>query len=355
MLIRRVWVVGAVALLCLGCNRAPEQPKVQPRGVLTETVKVGAAATLQGFAGEVRARHEVSLGFRVGGKLSARTVNLGDTVKAGQVLAHLDPADLRQSQQVSEADLAALAADLRLARVEVERTRTLKASGFVSQAALDSKETVLRAAEERHAAAQNRVGLARNQAAYAVLHAHADGVIAQTLAESGQVVTAGQAIVRVAQDGEKEVVISVPENRIAEFSRGRTLRLSFWALPGATTVGRVREVAPQADAVTRSFVVRVSLTEAVPLLRLGMSATVSLDNGVMDSLISLPATAIFQKDRRPAVWVVQAGRVQLRPVEVVTWGNGTVSIRAGLHAGEVVVRAGGHALIVGEAVTPLAR
>jgi len=346
-----VWVLAGL----LGCDRAPEPPQAQPRQVLTETVKLGALAATQGFAGEVRARHEVALGFRVGGKLVARRVNLGDVVKAGQVLAELDPADLRQSQQVSEADLAAVAADLRLARLEFERTRTLKASGFVSQAALDAKETLLRAAEERHTAAKNRVGLAQNQTAYALLRADVDGVVAQTLAEPGQVVAQGQAIVRVAQQGEKEVLISVPENRVGEFAPGRALKLSFWALPGVTAAGRVREVAPQADAVTRSFGVRVTVTEAVPQLRLGMSATVSLDGGAIDGMITLPATAVFQKDRQPAVWVLKEGRVHLRPVEVATWGDGMVQIRSGLDAGEVVVRAGGVKLVAGEAVTPLPR
>ena len=351
-----VWMtVLGLSLAISGCGRQAEPPKAQPRFVLTETVQIGAAAAMNQFAGEVRARHEVPLAFRVGGKLATRAVEVGEPVQAGQVLAQLDPADLRQSQQGAEADLAAVAAELRLARLEVERTRSLKASGFVSQAALDSKETVLRAAEEKHTAAQSRAGLARNQSAYAVLRADVAGVIAQVLAEPGQVLAAGQPVVRLAQHGEKEVVISVPEGRVAEFALGRMVRLRFWALPGKTFAGRVREMAPQADALTRTFAVRVSLTEAAPGVRLGMSAEVGLEAGGGVTSLRLPATAIFQKNRQPAVWVLKDGKVHLRPVEVAQWREDAVEIRAGLQAGETVVSAGANKLVEGEAVTAIER
>lgn len=347
-----VWVL---AMAVSGCGRQAEPPKAQPRFVLTETVRLGADAATNQFAGEVRARHEVALAFRVGGKLATRAVEVGDTVQSGQVLAQLDPADLRQNQQGAEADLAAVAADLRLARLEVERHRTLKASGFVSQAALDGKETALRAAEERYTAAQSRVGLAKNQSAYAVLRADAAGVIVQVLAEPGQVLAAGQPVLRLAQHGDKEIAISVGEGRIAEFAPGRTVKVRFWALPGKGFAGRVREIAPQADALTRTFAVRVSLTETVPQVRLGMSAEVGLDSGAGGTHVRLPATAVFQKERQPAVWVLKDGKVQLRPIEVAQWREDAVEIRAGLQAGEVVVSAGANKLVEGEAVTPVVR
>ena len=353
-----VWmaVLGLSAATALsGCGREAPPPKAQPRFVLTETVRLGAAVGMNQFAGEVRARHEVALAFRVGGKLAARGVEVGDTVTAGQALAQLDPADLRQAQQGTEADLAAVAAELRLARLDAERTRTLKASGFVSQAALDSKETVLRAAEEKHIAAQSRAGLARNQSAYAVLRADAAGVIAQVLAEPGQVVAAGQPVVRLAHSGEKEVVISVGEGRIAEFAPGRTVRIRFWALPDKTFAGRVREIAPQADALTRTFALRVSLTEVAPQVRLGMSAEVSLEAASSAASVRLPATAVFQKGRQPAVWVLKDGKVALRPVEVAQWREDAVEIRAGLQAGETVVSAGVNKLVEGESVTAIVR
>ncbi len=349
-----VWMV-AWTLVLSGCGREVEPPKVQPRFVLTETVRPGAAAAMNQFAGEVRARHEVALAFRVGGKLATRGVEVGDTVASGQVLAQLDPVDLRQNQQGVEADLAAVAAELRLARLEVERHRTLKASGFVSQAALDGKETVLRAAEEKHAAAQSRAGLAKNQSAYAALRADAAGVITQVLAEPGQVLAAGQPVVRLAQRGEMEVAISVGEGRIGEFVPGRAVRIRLWALPGKTFAGRVREIAPQADALTRTFAVRVSLTESAPQVRLGMSAEVGLDSGGNGTSVLLPATAVFQKGRQPAVWVLKEGKVQLRPVEVAQWREDAVEVRAGLQAGEVVVSAGANKLVEGEAVTPVVR
>jgi len=351
-----VWMtLSGVSVAVSGCSRTAEPPKAQPRFVLTETVQVGAAAAMSQFAGEVRARHEVALAFRVSGKLATRAVEVGDTVAAGQVLAQLDPADLRQVQQGTEADLAAVAAELRLARLEAERTRTLKASGFVSQAALDSKETALRAVEEKHAAAQSRAALARNQSAYAVLRADAAGVIAQVLADPGQVVAAGQPVVRLAHSGEKEIAISVPEGRITEFAPGRTVRVRFWALPGQSFAGRVREISPQAEALTRTFAVRISLTEAAPGVRLGMSAEAELSSGAGVTSIRLPATAVFQKERQPAVWVLKDGKVTLRVVEVGQWREDAVEIRAGLKAGETIVSAGANKLVEGEAVTAMER
>ena len=353
-----VWMTVWASLLALvlsGCGREAPPPKAQPRFVLTETVHLGAGAALSQFAGEVRARHEVALAFRVNGKLAMRSVEVGDTVKAGQVLAQLDPADLRQSQQGTEADLAAVAAELRLARLDVERTRTLQASGFVSRSALDSKDTVLRAAEEKHSAAHSRATLARNQSSYAVLRADAAGVIAQVLADPGQVVAAGQPVVRLAHSGEKEVAISVAEGRITEFALGRPVRLRFWALPGQSFAGRVREIAPQAEALTRTFAVRVSLTEAAPGVRLGMSAEVGLETGAGATSIRLPATAVFQKGRQPAVWVLKDGKVALRAVEVGQWREDAVEIRAGLKEGETIVSAGANKLVEGEAVTVMER
>lgn len=351
----RMAVLGFfVAAGLSGCGRQAEPPKAQPRFVLTEVAQSGASVAMNQFAGEVRARHEVNLAFRVGGKLATRTVEMGDTVAAGQILAQLDSTDLRQTQQGAEADLTALAAEVRLARLDAERTRTLKASGFVSQAALDSKETALRAVEERYSAAQSRANLARNQSSYAVLRADADGVIAQVLAEPGQVLVAGQPVVRLAHSGEKEVAISVPEGRIAEFAQGRTVQIRFWAMPDKVFAGRVREIAPQADALTRTFAVRIGLTGAAPGVRLGMSAEVGLDSGP-GTHIRLPATAVFQKGRQPAVWVLRDGKVALRPVEVAQWREDAVEIRSGLKAGETVVSAGANKLVEGETVTPIVR
>lgn len=349
---------GLISLISLtGCNDKAAPPPAQPRFVLTETVQTGASLAAERLPGEVRARQETPLAFRVGGKLVQRKAEVGDTVRAGQVLAELDTGDLRHNQQGIEAELAAAEADWHLAQAEVARYRRLQASQFVSQAALEAKETLLKVATEKRAALQSRLATARNQTGYAALKADAAGIVAAVHAEPGQVVSAGQPVLTLAQAGAFEIVVQVPEARIAAFKVGQAAQATLWAVPQHTWPVQVREVAPQADPVTRTWRVRLAFADGATTaaLRLGMSAEVALQAPAANGRVLLPATAIFQSGRQPAVWVIVEGKVQLRPVEVVRWGEDSVEVRSGLKNGETLVRAGVNKLVAGEAVTPLPR
>ncbi len=341
-------------LVLAACGEKPAPPAPQPRAVLTHVVRVGAGELAGEYSGEVRPRHETNAAFRVGGKLVERRVEVGERVVAGQVLARLDPADLAQTLKGAEAQLAAAAAERDFARAEESRYRQLQAQGFVSPAALEAKEATRRAAEERHAAQASQASLARNQTGYAVLKADRAGVVAAVLAEAGQVVAAGQPVLRITLSGEKEVAIAVPENRVAELAPGRKVGVTLWAAPDRRYSGRVREVAPQADPVTRTYLVRVAIADADATVRLGMTAHVRFDRpgGAPSTLI--PSGAVFQSGDRPAVWVLDGeGNVQLRPVEVLAWREDGVRVGSGLADGETIVAAGAHKLTAGERVRVL--
>ena len=329
--------------LLAACSEAPPPP-VAPK--LVRTLKVGAGDTateggLRSYSGEVRPRVETTLGFRVAGKLVERSVDVGAAVKAGQVLARLDAADAALQVRQFEAQRALAAADL-------ARSRDLRSKNFISAAALDSRETVFKAAE---AQAQ----LAKNQASYTTLVAERNGIVSQVLAEAGQVVSAGQAVFRLAPDGEREVAISIPESEVAAFKPGQIAKVSFWATGGEAGMpvsGRLREVSPVADPVTRTFAARISLKDADPRLPLGMTATVRFPTGTGGtSALVVPLTAIFQQGNQPAVWKVGADNtVSLQPVSVSAYAASGAVVTAGLAGGEQIVAAGVNLLTAGEKV-----
>lgn len=346
-------LLGCLLLGLAACGKEAPAPTPAARAVLVHEVR-GAAGQQAEYSGEVRARHEVALGFRVGGKLVARLVDVGQQVAAGQVLARLDAGDFALNSRGAEASLAAAAAERAYAEAEARRYRDLRAQNFVSAALLDAKETALKAAEEKHKALATQAGLARNQAGYAELRSDTAGVVAAVLAEAGQVVAAGQPVLRVAKSGEREVVIAVPENRVDALAQAGELAVSLWALPEVRFRGRVREIAPQADPVTRTFAARVSILGADARVRLGQTARVHLP--VTGTALLIPAGSVFQRGKQPAVWIVGAdGRVHLQAVTVAAWREDGVALSGGLPAGSRIVAAGAHKLTEGEAVRVLDR
>jgi RND family efflux transporter MFP subunit len=332
------------------CSETP--PPAAPR--LVRTLIVGAAeatseGSLRSYSGEVRARIETTLAFRIAGKIVERRVDAGTAVKAGQVLARLDPGDtrLQLAQAEAQRDLAA---------AELVRYRDMKAKGFVSASALDAKQTTFKAADAQAA-------LATNQSAYATLVADRAGVIGQVLAEPGQVVSAGQPVFRLAPDGEREIAIALPEGEVSGFKLGQTAEVSFWAtdgIRGKRLAGRLREVSPVADPVTRTYAARVSLVDADPLLPLGMSASVSFPSGASGGKrLTVPLAAVFQQGNQPAVWKVVRGAtpdggvegtVTLHAIKVAEFTDRTAVIAGGLAEGEEIVAAGANLLTAGEKV-----
>lgn len=331
---------ASLALILAACN-APPPPPAPLKVVRTLIVGVDDTANARTYPGEVHARHETTLGFRIPGKIVTRLVDAGSVVKAGQPLARLDAVDV--GLQTSQAGAQAA-----LARAEAKRYRELRARNFVSQAALDAKETTLTAAEAQ-------AGLMQNQMTYTTLVAHRSGVIVAVLAEPGQVMAAGQPVFRLAPDGEREVAISLPEMEVAHFAVGMPAEVSLWAQDKATPplAGKIREITPLADPVTRTYAVRVALPGADPRLPLGLTASVRFPEAKTPGhpVLRLPLAAVFQQGAQMAVWKVGADNtVSLQPVTVAALGDDGVRITAGLAAGERIVAAGVHKLTAGEKV-----
>lgn len=343
------------SLLLSGCQEKAVPAAAQPRTVLALTVVPGEGFNRSEYSGEVKPRHETVLAFRVGGKLLIRLVDVGDRVAAGQLLARLDAADLALSSSGAQANLAAAAAERGYAQAEAVRYRDLYAQQFVSQALLDAKETALKSAEERYRALAAQSSLAGNQRGYSELRADAAGVVAAVLAEAGQVLVAGQPVFRLARADEKEVLIAVPENRVAELAKAGELSVSLWAAPDKHYRGQVREIAPQADALTRTFAARVSILQADADVRLGQTAYVRLGHTSAAATL-IPLGSVFQQGKQPAVWLIgEDDRVHLRPIQVVAWREDGVAVNGGLAAGERIVAAGAHKLVEGEMVRVEAR
>lgn len=329
----------ALASVLGGCGKeSVPQAKAEPP-VLTQIAGAVVSDSGNVYSGEIRARHEIQLGFRIGGKVIERLVDAGARVKPGQVLARLDPAD--SSLQASSAQ-----AQYQLAVADTIRYRELRSKNFVSQSALDAKEAALKAA-----AAQ--AGLSGNQTAYTVLRADHAGVIAATLADAGQVVSAGQPVLRLAQDGEREVAIAIPETQFAKLKIGMPADVSLWSAgnDAAHLAGLLRELSPAADPASRTYAARVALSGADARAALGMTAQVSFkSNDKRDQLI-VPLSAIFQQGDQAAVWVVAADHsVSLRKVEVAAYRENGAVIAGGVAAGERIVSAGVHKLNAGEKI-----
>lgn len=315
-----------------------------PRPVRVTTVTMVQAAVPLVVSGTVQARTQADLAFRVGGKVTGRPIEIGDHVAAGQVLATLDPADLRYAQEAAEAALAGAQADAANAAADLRRYDGLgRASPAYLPSENDKRTAATRMAAARLIQAQRQVALARDQSAYGRLTADADGIVTALPVQVGQVVAAGQTVATVAHTGAIEVVADVPENRLPAMRAAPDVAIRLWAVPGTELHGRVREVGALADPATRTFAVKVSVLDApADLLALGMTATVGFGGGGPPVAL-LPAAALTDQGGKPAVWVLDpaAHRAALRVVDIAGYGeDGSVAVRAGLAPGEQVVSAG---------------
>lgn len=350
----RLLALGLAASANLtGCS--PGAPAPEPvRPALVIQVQTTSSADQSVYTGEVRARHEADLAFRIGGKLLSRAVDVGSVVRKGEVLAHLDPADSALSSEAARSQAAAGEADFRYAQAELARYTTLREKNFISQAVYDAKLNAFNAAKSRFEQTRSQASLAGNQADYAVLRADHAGVITAIQVEPGQVVGAGQPVMKLARPEEKEVVVAVAESRLAELRAAKTVAIRLWAEPDKVYRGKVREISPSAEVATRTFTVKVSLLDGGPALRLGMTANVLL-NAAAVPVVRLPLAAVTQKDGQALVWVVEGAdnKVAPRAVKLGEYGDNGAQILDGLSAGERVVIAGVHKLLPGQIVRPL--
>lgn len=340
----------ALALLSACGKEAPKAPS--PRPALTQVVGAAAQGDML-LVGEIRARYETDQAFRIGGKVIERKVDIGAAVKKGQVLARLDPVDAGLSAAAARAQVKAAEADFLVAKAEYERQQKLLEKNFISRSAFDSREAQFKAAQARLDQARAQAAVSGNQAGYTDLVAEKDGVVTDVKVEPGQVVAAGQAAIRLALSGEKEVVVAVPEGRLQGVLAGAPAQVRLWAEQGRAFKARVREVAPAADAATRSFQVKVTLLEQDPALRLGMTAGVLLGSGEAPLLV--PTAALTRQEDKASVWVVdpQSGQVQPREVQAGPYREDGVVVLQGLQRGERVVVAGVHKLQPGQQVRPV--
>lgn len=333
------------------CSEKPPEQTLPPL-VVTQQVVASDARTQATFAGEVRARSESALGFRVGGKITERLVDVGAAVKAGTPLARMDARDLQLGAAAAKSQLAMAQADLTQAQADYTRYSDLFQKKFVSAAEIDKRKATLDVAEARLAQARAQLNVADNQSTYAVLVADRAGVITAVEADLGQVVAAGQTVVRLARDGEKEVLITVPENRLADVQAVRDIVVTLWAAQNVRYTGKIREIAPNADAVTRTYAVRIAVADADAAMRLGMTANVAMRQAEAGDVMVLPLTALYQQGEKSALWVVDAASqtVKLAPVKVGVFREDAVTITAGVKSGDIVVTAGVHKLTAGQKV-----
>ncbi len=343
--------VLTAALGLSACSKKVEKTE-DIRPVRAVTVSPAGSSALVELSGEVVPRYESRLGFRVGGKIVARKVEVGTVVKRGQLLMQLDATDLQLGQAQARAAVAAADSQLSLAKAELERYRELRQKNFVSQAVLDAKEAAYKAALASHEQASAGLKVQANQSSYASLVADADGVVTGIDAEVGQVVAAGTPVVRAARTGETEVRVSIPEDQVDALRKAASVTVRTWARPDEAITGRVREIAPVADPATRTFSARVAIPNAGNDVRLGMTATVGFATATMPG-IRLPLTALFHNKDHTSVWVVENGAVRLVPVQVAGPSGNEVVIASGIDHGQTVVTAGVNMLREGQKVTVL--
>jgi len=335
-------LLGAVALAVSGCS---DEKKTETKEILrpvkvVEIAKAGDTRALN-YSGAVKARVEMNLGFRVAGKITERLVNIGDRVKPGDVIARIDPTDYELAAKTAAANLTAAekgvaTADLANKRAQQLYDKSVTARSQMEQASLSYDQAV----STRDAAASS-LDQARNQVNYAELKSDHTGIVTAISADAGTVVASGAPVATVALDGEKEVQIAVPENDIAEFKPGKTVRAGFWSDNTLVLDGKVREVSGSADAQSRTFAVRVSLPNDDRVL-LGMTATIGANVGNASVNVAVPLAALAERDGKKIVWVVDrdAATVHARDVTVEDFTGDGVHVSDGLKSGDLVVAAG---------------
>jgi RND family efflux transporter MFP subunit len=347
--------VGALVLLSAlaGCGKEEKAAAPNIRPVRTVTVEPREAGETVSLTGEIQPRYQADLGFRVDGKILERPVDVGTQVKTGDLLARLDPQQYRQDLEVAKAEVAKADAEVTRSQAQEYRQRELLKNGHTTQVAYDQAVKTFKTAQAQADAARAKQVQASENLGYTDLKADHDGVISAIGADPGQVVSAGQMVVRLAQPGEREAVFNVAEATFKNPPKNPTVEVKLVSNPEIETEGKVRYVSPQADPTTRTFTVRVSLADPPPQMRLGANVlgSVTMNQG---SSITIPGSALFQKDGKAAVWLVEKdGTVQVKPITVQRYQDDSVVVGDGLAQGDIVVTAGVQKLLPGQKVSLL--
>jgi RND family efflux transporter MFP subunit len=343
--------LAALALLA-GCSRPTPAPE-PVRAVKLITVGAGPLQAHLDYAGEVRARIESRLSFRVAGKITQRAVELGQHVKAGQLLAEIDARDYQLAAQAAQAQVVSAATQRDLAAADFKRYAQLKDQNFISGAELERREATLKAAQATLDQARAQASSQGNQAGYTRLVADVAGVVTGIDAEPGQVVAAGTPVVRIAQDGARDVVFAVPEDKVDRVRVGQAVQVRSWS-GGGTIAGRVRDVAASADPATRTFTVKVAVEgPGVPALGATVYAVPEALSHEGTQALKLPTSALRQEGGKTAVWVFDAATntVRSQVVQIATADGNEAVVAGGLAPGMQVVATGVHVLSPGQKVT----
>lgn len=339
--------------LLAGCD--VKQAEVAPaRPVRSLLVSASSDAGVSTFTAEIQPRYEANLSFQVGGKLIDRAVDVGTTVRKGELLAQLDQSDQRVSVDAARAAVNAARAELARARSDEARYRDLLERGLTTRATHLAQQTAAKTGQSKLEQALAELRLNEQRLSYTTLRANVDGVVTAVSAEVGAVVSAGQPIITIAQPSELEAAFDVPDSRIGEIRAASGAQMALLTSPQALYPARIREISPSADPTTRTYRVKAAIPLPPATLRLGMTVTVTISNLTARPAITLPATALFQKGHDAAVWVVREDQtLELRPVNVARYESDRVYIAQGLRTGERVVTAGVHRLAAGEKVRAL--
>lgn len=345
-------VLGLSLLALLAACSKPEPAPEPIRAVRTQKVSTESATARQEYAGEIKARTETRLSFRVGGKLMSRAVNLGDEVKAGQVIAQLDPSDLKLGQDAAAAGLRAAQANWEQVSADLKRYQELHGQGFIGGAELERRQTAVKAAQATLDQARAQTSAQGNQTQYTRLVADAAGVVTGVDAEPGAVVAAGTPIVRLALAGARDVVFNVPEDRVASaralLRQPGALEVRLWGAAGEPVRATLRELAAAADPTTRTFVAKADLSAAGDV-RLGQTATVAFDLVKRDAVTRLPLAAVMEQGGKSVVWLLDPATMTVKPqpVQIAGAEGNRVLVGGGLQPGQEVVTAGVHVLTPG--------
>lgn len=382
----------AIAASLAACSRkAPPEPP--PRPVVAVAAKIAEQTPIASLPAQIEARYATPLSFRVAGKIIDRSVRLGDAVKAGQVVARLDPADLSKNAASARAQLDAAQHQLDYATQTVTRDRAQARENLIAPAQLEQSENAYSSALAQRNQATQQAALASDQLGYGNLKADRDGVITAEQADTGQNVSAGQPVYQLAWTGDVDVIVDVPEVALSAFRIGQTASVSLPAVPGKTWQARVREIAPAADPMSRTYRAKLSLLSPGPDVKLGMTANVAFAQPFATSAMSapvasasapaaasgasgasatstastaatavaegppitLPSTALFHEGNQPAVWVVKPDdTLVLRRVKIARYGERTVTVAGGIQPGERIVWQGVHTVTAGEKVRVIA-
>lgn len=368
-------IAGSLALissllLLTACKDEPIAEPARPALVVQPGAGIASASV---YSGEVRALEEPQLSFRISGKIAKRFVDVGTAVKAGQPLAQLDSSDVNLQAQSAQAALASAQSDLALSKSELQRYKALVDKQVVSRSLYETRQSAYEAAVARVKQARANANVSSNQTGYAILRAPKNGVIAQRLAEAGQVVAAGQTVFVLATDGAREISISVSEQFVSQFQPGRKMQVELWAAPGKVFPATLREISPSADPLARTFAAKVSFKADGVKAEVGQSARVYVQDET-DSKMSLPLSAIHSLNGKPAVWVLRKlvpptdttldeeakkafaekalreQQVHLVPVQIGAYGETSVPVLSGVTTNDWVVIAGVHLLREGQHV-----